>query len=302
VDTAARAQDELTKVTLRRAGFAIPLVVSIVAGWHPLTDTFGLALSDDNYTYILLIAPISAAMIVLDWRLIRRIAAPGLIAGSALLAAAVLIALSALVWSASLAPDVQLSMKMFALVLSWCGAFLLCFGYRAARFVLFPICFAFALVPFPQVVMNEIIVLLQQGSAWSANLLFAIFGVPVAQNGVFLAIPGLTLKVAQECSSIRSSSMLLVTTVVLAQLLLRSPWRKALLIGVAIPLSVAKNGLRIFSIAMLGTRVDRVYITGRFHHDGGIIFFAIALIVIFAFLWLLKKGDRVSGRFDINTL
>ena len=40
---------------------------------------------------------------------------------------------------------------------------------------------------------------------------------------------------------------------VLAQMSLRSAWRKALVIAVAIPLSVAKNGLRIFVLAMLTT-------------------------------------------------
>jgi exosortase len=259
-----------------------------------LANTFALALRDDNYTYILLIAPICVAMVILDWRPILRVLAPGVVAGITLLAVAVLIALSALGLSASIAPDVRLSITMFALVLSWCGAWLLCFGYQAARCALFPLCFAFALVPLPHVVMDEIIVLLQQGSAWSANLMFAVFGVPVTRDGVFLTIPGLTLQVAQECSSIRSSSMLLVTTIVLAQLVLRSPWRKVLLIAVAVPLSIAKNGLRIFSIAMLGTRVDPKYITGSFHHQGGIIFFAIALIVIFALLWILRRGECVS--------
>jgi len=86
--------------------------------------------------------------------------------------------------------------------------------------------------------------------------------------------------------------------VVLAQLVLRSPWRKALLIVLAVPLSIAKNGLRIFSIAMLGTRVDPIYITGRFHHEGGIIFFAIALIVIVALLWILRKREVVSCAMD----
>jgi exosortase len=126
-------------------------------------------------------------------------------------------------------------------------------------------------------------------------MLFVAFGVPVAQDGLLLTIPGLTLMVAQECSSIRSSSMLLVTTMVLAQLMLRSPWRKALLIGLAVPLSVAKNGLRIFTIAMLGTRVDPGYLTGSFHHQGGIVFFAIALIIIFALLWILQRGEGAKG-------
>jgi exosortase len=230
-------------------------------------------------------------MIFLEWQSIRRQREGGLVAGSVLLAVFLLIASPTLVWRTSLASDVLLSIEMFALVLSWCAVYLLCFGNRAARTALFPLGFLFVMVPLPNAVMNVIIVQLQQGSAWAAHLLFMIFGVPVTQDGVFLTIPGITLQVAQECSSIRSSSMLLVTTVVMAQLLLHSSWRKALLIGVAVPLSVAKNGLRIFSIAMLGTRVDPIYITGRFHHDGGIIFFAIALIVIFGLLVVLRNRE-----------
>jgi exosortase len=130
--------------------------------------------------------------------------------------------------------------------------------------------------------------------------LFSLFGVPVSQDGVLVSIPTLTLQVAQECSSIRSSSMLLVTTIVLAQLLLRSPWRKALVIGLAIPLSIAKNGLRIFSIGMLGTKVDRGYLTGRFHHQGGIVFFAIALLAIFALFAILRRGEDISPASDMD--
>jgi exosortase/archaeosortase family protein len=82
-----------------------------------------------------------------------------------------------------------------------------------------------------------------------------------------------------------SSLMLLVTTMVLAHVLLRTPWRKALVVAIAIPVSVAKNGLRIFTIAMLGTRVDPSFLTGRFHHNGGIVFFLTALAIICILLW-----------------
>ena len=93
--------------------------------------------------------------------------------------------------------------------------------------------------------------------------------------------------------------MLIVTTMVLAQLLLRSPWRKALIILVAIPLSVAKNGLRIFTIAMLATRVDPSFLTGRLHRKGGIVFFLIALAVTFLLLWILRRGEKAG---EGNTL
>ena len=291
----------MTKLAKHQAGLALLLAVTLLVGWRPLVDTFALSLRDDQYTYILLILPVSAALIFLEWHSLRTRLALSVRTGAAFLAMAVLITCSSLVWSASLPSDVQLSIRMFALVLSWIGAFILCFGSRASRQVLFPLCFLFGLVPFPQLVLNQIIALLQQGSAWAAYLLFAVFGVPVTHDGVLLTIPTLTVQVAQECSSIRSSSMLLVTTMVLAQILLRSPWRKALVIGIAVPLSVAKNGLRIFSIAMLGTRVDRGYLTGRFHHQGGIVFFAIALLIIFALLWILRRGEDVSLASELNS-
>lgn len=273
---------------------ALLLAVCLMVGWRPLVDTFALALQDHEYTHILLILPISAALISLEWRSLRPVVAPNVRAGSALLAMAVLVAGFVKGWPASLPSDVQLSIRMFALVLAWIGAFLLCFGTRVSRALLFPLCFLFGVVPVPHVLLNEIVWRLQQGSALAAYSLFAGFGIPVVQDGVILTIPGLTLEVAKECSSIRSSSMLLVTTMVLAQLLLRSPWRKALVIGVAVVLSVAKNGLRIFTIAMLATRVDPGYLTGRLHHEGGIVFFTIALIGVFVLLWILRRGEDVS--------
>jgi exosortase len=277
---------------LRHQFTALLLVaVSLLVGWRPLVETSTLALKDYEFSYILLILPISLSLIYLEWRTLKPFAAPNVPAGAAFLAIAVLIAVIGRLRSASLSSDVLLSIDMLALVLSWIGAFVLCFGARVSLSLIFPLCFLFALVPLPQFALHRVVFLLQQGSALAASLLFTAVGVPVSQNGFFITIPGLTVEVAQECSSIRSSSMLLIAAVVLAQLLLRSPWRKALVIALAIVLSVAKNGLRIFTIAMLGTRVDPSYLTGRLHHEGGVVFFMIALIGVFLMLKVLRRGD-----------
>jgi len=296
----SRAQESMTKVAQHQAGFVLLWAVSLIVWWRPLVATFALALRDDQYTHLLLILPISAALIFQERRTLRTMVTMNLRIGAAFLAFAVLIVLSALVWPVSLPPDVRLSLTMSALVVSWIGAFVLCFGLRASRLVVFPLCFLLGLVPLPQAALSTIVALLQLGSAWTAHGLFAAFGVPVAQDGVLLTIPGLTLQVAQECSSIRSSSMLLVTCIVLAQVLLRSPWRKAFVIGLAVPLSVAKNGLRIFTIATLGTRADPGYLTGRFHRQGGIVFFGIALLAVFALIWILQRGEELSLKSGLN--
>jgi exosortase/archaeosortase family protein len=103
--------------------------------------------------------------------------------------------------------------------------------------------------------------------------------------------------VAEECSSIRSSLMLLVTGMVLAHLFLRSLWSKFLVVLAAVPLSVLKNGLRIFVLSMLGIHVDPGFLTGRLHREGGLIFFGIALLILFFLIRVLQRfEDRKSNQ------
>lgn len=275
-----------------QAGFWIVFAVSLLLGFRVLFATLALSLRDDEYTYILLIFPVSAALLFLEWPSLQALRARNERAGATLLLLAAVTAGFALACSRGVFPDVRQSMAMFALVLWWVGDFVLFFGWRAYRLALFPLYFLFGLVPPPRFALNAAIEVLQLGSAWTAHALFWSSRVPVDQSGVFLTIPGLTIQVAQECSSIRSSSMLLATTIVIAQILLRSPWRRVLLICLAAPLSIAKNGLRIYTIAMLGTRVDPGYLTGRFHRQGGIVFFAIALIAVLGLLWMLRRAEE----------
>src|ERR1035441_2125077 len=114
--------------------------------------------------------------------------------------------------------DVRVSLGMFALVTWWITSILLCFGVRTLYLFLFPLCFLFLLVPIPQFALRWIVEFLQQQSASAARIMFRAVGVPATQDGIMLSIPGLDIEVARECSSIRSSLMLLVTAMVLAHL------------------------------------------------------------------------------------
>jgi len=197
-------------------------------------------------------------------------AEPDFRAGLALLVLAILIGFIGGRWRgpASLSVGMQLSLDMLAVVTWWIGSFVCCFGNRVSRMYVFPLCFLLFLVPLPEFALTHVVSFLQRGSAYAAKLLFAIAGIPVTQDGLRLTIPGLTLEVAEECSSIRSSLMLLVTTMVLAQLVLRSAWGKGVVILAAIPLSIAKNGFRIFTLSMLAVYVDPSFLHGWLHHQG----------------------------------
>ena len=277
--------------------FAFLLAISVAVGWQPLLRTFALALHADEYTHLLLILPISASLILTERARLKSALEPCTGLGAAILFIAVLTACYSR-WMTALHGDIQLSISMLAMVIWWIGSFVFCFGARAARLFLFPLCFLFWMVPIPAPLLTRIISLWQHGSATSASVLFSAFGIPVTQDGIVLSIPGLTLEVAQECSSLRSSLMLIVTSMVLAHLFLRSFWRKTAVVVAAIPLSIAKNGLRIFTIAMLGTRVDPGYLHGDLHRHGGIVFFLAAFVVVLMLLWLLHRGEsKLSGNY-----
>jgi exosortase len=278
-----------------RLVFFILSAVAVALWWSPLAAWFALASQDEQYTHVLLILPISVALILLQWESPTGSSDSRAASGFALLVIA-LVGTAIVRWIRLSPADVQLSLNILLLVAWWMGAFLLCFATRAFRRALFPLCFLLWMVPIPQFVLNPMVGLLQHGSAASAHWLFTAARIPVDQRGMLMHIPGLTLEVAPECSSIRSSMMLLVTTMVLAQLLLLSFWRKAVVVAVAIPLSVAKNGLRIFVIAVLTTRVDPSFLTGRLHRQGGVVFFGIALLGIFLVLWILRRDENQKSQ------
>jgi exosortase len=265
-------------------------LASIVFWWHPVVSTLNLALNNDAYTHILLILPVSLALILAEP------ASPPTVgsekwAGWTLLSTAMLLRALAFWSGPNLSTANALSLSIFALVLWWIGSAAACFGMAPVRSHLFASCLLFLLVPLPAQAVNWMIEGLQNGSAVAADALFRIAQVPVTRQGIILSIPGLDIEVARECSSIRSSAMLIVITLVLAHLFLRSNWRKLALVLMAVPICIGKNALRIFTIAELATRVDPGYLDGNLHHHGGVVFLALAGMITVVLLWFLRKGE-----------
>jgi len=264
---------------------------SLVIWWRPIVANLKLALSSDAHTHILLVLPLSIALAYLEGKEERLTFESSGRLGTILLTAALLLR-AVTAWTAwHLSPNDLLALSIFALVIWWIGSVILCFGLRTFRSLLFPLCFLFLIVPFPEHVLSWITGFLQDQSAVAASILFRCARVPVTRDGIILSIPGLDIEVSRECSSVRSSMMLIVTTMVLAHLFLRSWWKKALLMVIAIPLSVAKNALRIFTIVGLGTRVDPGFLVGRLHRHGGIVFWSLAVAVVVVLLWGLTRSE-----------
>jgi len=271
---------------------------SVAIWWSPIAKTIGLALTSDAHTHILLVVPLTIALIYLDSKNIPRNGEPSMGLGLALLTAGVLSRVMATLGPWDVAADIRLSVSTFGLVVFWIGSVVLLFGLVTVRKFLYPLCLLLLVVPLPDAVVGVVTRFLQTQSAIAVDVLLRLARVPVARDGVLLSLPGLDIEVASECSSIRSSLMLVITTLVLAHLFLDAWWKKALLVAATVPLAVAKNAVRIFTIVELGTRVDPGYLNGRLHRNGGILFFGLAVCAIALLLWLLrhKQSRGLSTR------
>jgi exosortase len=129
-------------------------------------------------------------------------------------------------------------------------------------------------------------------SAEAAALYFNVAGTPMVRHGTVFELPGIVLRVAQECSGIRSSWVLLITSLLASHVFLKTRWRRVVLVAFVIPLGILRNGFRILVIGLLCVHVGPYMIDSSIHHQGGPLFFALSLVPLFLLLWWLRRQER----------
>jgi exosortase len=287
--------DVKTRILSHRLAF-LGLLVAVSIVWFRL-DILALAevsLGHEQYSHILLILPLSACLAFMEAKQSIGAGKSAPKAGLALLAPAALLSWIGGGGAIPLSESTRLSVNILALVLSWFAFVLLLFGTEVFRRFQWPLLVLLLLVPLPEWVLSRLVFAFQVASAKTTFWLFRLAGIPVTQNGLVLSLPVLDVEVAQQCSGIRSTMMLLVTCLTLCYLFLKPGWRRILLVILVLPISVLKNGVRIFVLATLGMYVDEAWLNGRLHHQGGIVFFVLGTAMLGFAIWVLRRFD--SGR------
>lgn len=170
-----------------------------------------------------------------------------------------------------------------------------CFGGKWMKSAAFPLCFLWFMVPLPDCAAEAMENVLVKGSAVMSELFFRIAGIPVYRSEESLQLPGIVLEVARECSGIRSTWVLVITSLVAAYLFLRSPGARALLVALILPLGVLRNALRILVLGWLCVSRGPQMIDSRIHHEGGPLFFAVSLVPLFLLAWFLRSRERLKS-------
>jgi exosortase len=160
------------------------------------------------------------------------------------------------------------------------------------RAVAFPLAYLIFMVPLPEPLADVLEQASATASAEMANLLFHLTGLPFLRDGQIFQLPNITLEVAQECSGIRSSLVLFITSILAANLFLKTTWRRLALVAIVIPLGIFRNGFRILVIALLCVNVGPQMINSLIHRRGGPLFFVLSLVPLLLVLWWLRRGEQ----------
>lgn len=280
-----------TTVFSRAWLFVLFVLLVSTAFFFPLRTLLKFSLEHEHYSHIALVPVVSLFLLYLRRREIFAGSQPNATASIPLFLA------GSLVFAAGrLAPELSqndsLSLTIAAYVLYLLALFLLCFGVRAFREGSFPLLFLFLMAPIPDLVLQGTISWLVAGSTEVTDLFFKLTGVPVYRDGAVFALPGLTIEVAKECSGIRSSLALFITALLAGHFFLRSNLRRVFLIVAAIPIVIVKNGVRIATLTLLAIYVNPGFLAGNLHRNGGVVFFALGLVLLWSILRILEKTER----------
>ncbi|MEC3910793.1 exosortase A [Sphingobium sp. CR2-8] len=177
-----------------------------------------------------------------------------------------------------------------ALIVMLQGATIALLGPAVARALLFPLFYAFFMVPFGE----EIVPPLQLLTARLTMILLDLSGVPAHMEGIFITTPTGYFEVAEACSGAKFLIAMTAYGALVCNVCFRSWPRRVVFLTGALSLSVLANGVRAFATILVAhlTTVDAA--VGFDHVVYGWVFFAIVMTVVMAAAWPFfdrKPGD-----------
>jgi exosortase len=253
--------------------FGEPLVLLVQDWWRVPEAGHGL-----------LLAPVA---VWLAWRSgIRAAAAPNHALGIAILIAAVVVR-----YVSGLAAE-QFTMRE-SMVMALAGLTVYQYGFRQVLAWWLPFTLVALSVPLPELVTQALALPLQfRASQMGATLLRARH-VPVLLAGNIIRIPGRELFVTEACSGLRSLTALLSLGVLMGGLMLRLPVSRLVLIGLAIPVAIIINGVRVFLTGFLVFFVSPALGEGFMHATEGWLLFLVSFTALALLTWTLAATERL---------
>ena len=281
----------------RNLSFIVVMFVGLIIFSSPLLQLVKLSFGNELYSHFLLIPLVSIYFLWTGRKRIFGNTAYSVYIGVAILLSGVAGYVIGVANANAIDLNDYLSLCTFGFIAWILGGFTFFFGMQAFRRALFPLLFLVFMIPIPLFILEPLIRFLQVQSAHAVHGIFEVIGIPYLREGMIFEVPGLAIEVAKECSGIRSSLALFITSVAAGHMFLQTGWRRVVLSLAVFPLTIFKNALRITTLALLAAYVDPSWITSSWlHRAGGKPFFILALCLMLPLILLLRRSERKDSR------
>lgn len=181
------------------------------------------------------------------------------------------------------------SIERFSLILSVIGLILLLVGREITWQAKWVLVFLLLMIPVPMRIHNTLALPLQNLATASAAFGLELLGILVVREGNVLRLSEqTTIAVAEACSGLRMLTAFIVVAAVLAFIVRRPVWQKALLVASSIPVAIFANTLRLVATALLYEMASSDLAEHFFHDFAGITMMPVAIGASLALLALMK--------------
>ncbi|MFQ5455490.1 MAG: exosortase A [Nitrospirota bacterium] len=169
------------------------------------------------------------------------------------------------------------------------GLIISVYGLTLFRYLLFPYCYLYFMIPLPYLLYDSIAFPLKLFVAKYSVLTLQSCNISVYREGNIIMLPHITLEVAEACSGIRSLISLLVLGVAFAHFSQKTRVNKAILVISTLPIAVFTNAIRVVGTGFLANFFGEGAAEGFFHEFAGLTIFVISMFLLITVSTILNK-------------
>jgi exosortase len=282
-----RSCSKSTEAVARHTPFAMAVLLSFALFRSPLKELLQASLHDEAHAHVLFMPVLAGCF--LYWK--RDFIFSGV--GRSLRIGAALIGIGIILWyldaaaAFSLRRNDHLSLSILSVFLVWTGAFICCYGLVTFKRALFAFSLLLIIIPVPTFLSGLIVPFLQTCTAETVHRLLLLLGLPVAKEGFVFHFPKMSIRIAEQCSGFQSLVALLITTMIAARLFLSKGWTRAIALISIVPITVAKNTLRIVILSLIIAHMGENAFVHAYHRFVG--FSTIAVLLLWPVVMSLKR-------------
>ncbi|MDD2852271.1 MAG: exosortase/archaeosortase family protein [Desulfuromonadaceae bacterium] len=185
-----------------------------------------------------------------------------------------------------------LTLPPISLILFIWSAVIFFFGFKMFRICSFPLLFLIFMIPVPEQIFAALTNPLQFIVTKITVSLASMMGVIIYREGNVIHLSDMTFQVVQACSGLRSIMTMLTLGAILGYFTLRSSLLRLILVVAGVPIAIAVNIFRVFTMVIAYNYFKFNLTEGTPHTILGLLVFALGFVFFIIFQKGLAKCEK----------